>query len=539
MRSYKKNMMIFMLTALFGSLVFCLPGSMEVYFPAGADKALFSSRNLLRLMFACLMAALAACFACRLVAVKKGEEEMKNQLEQLQYMLQMERMLFDAHIKPEGMRNALRRVGEALTAQKAFLLIMKGRTVIRYYLWDISEQEVEDKALMKDCEFFADYFVPDEGSIVANGREHLEKKYPGIETMLVRRNIRNLMLTPVSSADGERMGILGVSNMERTFKDAKLLECVALSFLKAINNIQVYERTMKMGMMDGLTGLYNRNSYYTAISDIEKNRYQSLACIYLDVNGLHEVNNHLGHDEGDKMLRFIADEMKIHFGSSDTYRIGGDEFVAICRDLPVDEVLKRVEAVKKSTAQAEYYVSVGVEWQDSDFNINAMVKSAEEKMLRDKRIFYEKKEDVRRMRQMNLELEKMLSEKQDADAFLSVIAPEFKGVYFVNLTRDTVRHIFIPSYFEVMLDQTNGKFSDAMLLYASEIVKAEYRESFKQFTDYKYVEECMEGGEVPELIYQKMDESWVRFRILKFKKYSQGDKETLWIFEETKTEEQE
>lgn len=140
---------------------------------------------------------------------------------------------------------------------------------------------------------------------------------------------------------------------------------------------------------------------------------------------------------------------------------------------------------------------------------------------------------------MNLELEKMLSEKQDADAFLSVIAPEFKGVYFVNLTRDTVRHIFIPSYFEVMLDQTNGKFSDAMLLYASEIVKAEYRESFKQFTDYKYVEECMEGGEVPELIYQKMDESWVRFRILKFKKYSQGDKETLWIFEETKTEEQE
>lgn len=527
-----------MLAVLF-LCIYCVSSRFFDSTPAGTDTAVLSVPYVLGVVFIFLMTAFAACLAWRYRAAEREEEGMKNQLEKIQYMFQVERMLFDAHLKPEGVKNALRRVGETLGAQRAFLLIMNGKTVTRHYQWDISEQEIEDKELVKDCMFFAGYFPLEKGSIVSYDRDLLDREYPGIGPMLLRRNIRNLMITPVSGPDGEKKGILGVSNTARIFKDAKPLECVALSFLKAINNILVYERTMKMGMMDGLTGLYNRNSYYAAISDIEKNRYQSLACIYLDVNGLHEVNNHLGHDEGDKMLRFIADEMKIHFGSSDSYRIGGDEFVAICRDIPIEQVLKRVEAIKLSTNQAQYYVSIGVEWQDSNFNINAMIKAAEEKMLKDKRMFYEKKEDVRRIREMNLELEKMLSEKQDADAFLSVIASEFKGVYFVNLSRDSVRHIFIPAYFEVMLDRSEGKFSDALILYAEELVRPEYREDFKRFVDYRLLEELLNRGEVPELVYQKMDETWLKFRILKFKKYSPGDKETLWIFEEAKPEEQE
>lgn len=56
-------------------------------------------------------------------------------------------------------------------------------------------------------------------------------------------------------------------------------------------------------------------------------RKKRLACIYIDANGLHEINNARGHLAGDQMLRFIADTLKVSFGEEALYRIGGDEFV--------------------------------------------------------------------------------------------------------------------------------------------------------------------------------------------------------------------
>ena len=51
--------------------------------------------------------------------------------------------------------------------------------------------------------------------------------------------------------------------------------------------------------------------------------------MYADMIGLHEVNNHLGHKQGNRMLCEFADAARAFFGDDRLYRIGGDEFVII------------------------------------------------------------------------------------------------------------------------------------------------------------------------------------------------------------------
>ena len=93
-------------------------------------------------------------------------------------------------------------------------------------------------------------------------------------------------------------------------------------------------------------------------------------------------------------------------------------------------------------------MSVGTAWKESFNRYDLIINEAEAKMRNDKRKFYCEGGAVRSSRSLDKQVEKMVLEKQDADAFLSVLAPEFKGVYFVDLDRDTVRHLYIPFYFE-------------------------------------------------------------------------------------------
>lgn len=282
---------------------------------------------------------------------------------------------------------------------------------------------------------------------------------------------------------------------------------------------------------DSLTGLKNRNSYHTALEKYNEYKCESFACIYIDVNGLHEINNGLGHQAGNHMLRIVADALLEMFTQDEVYRIGGDEFVILSENQEKQEICNKINLVRQRLKEKNYDISIGIEWRDADININKMLDRAESAMQNDKRRYYMENGKERQMRTLNQAIEQMVLEKQDADTFLSVLAPEFKGVYFVDLGSDTIRHLFIPSYFEEMLKESEDLFSEAMLLYAERVVMPEFREEFIKFCDYNNIEEALKQNKVTEFCYQKTDESWITLRILKFKTYTAEVKETLWIFE--------
>lgn len=92
---------------------------------------------------------------------------------------------------------------------------------------------------------------------------------------------------------------------------------------------------------DALTGLPNRRLLQDRLSQaiMRSNRgNQALAVCYLDLDGFKQVNDTLGHDAGDDVLRLIAGRMsKVLRGEDTVVRLGGDEFVLLFGNLESEE----------------------------------------------------------------------------------------------------------------------------------------------------------------------------------------------------------
>ena len=305
------------------------------------------------------------------------------------------------------------------------------------------------------------------------------------------------------------------------------------SFIIKQQVIQIEDANQKLSreaLRDALTNLQNRNCYKKAIETFSEEGYVSYACIYIDVNGLHEVNNYLGHDEGDRMLKTVANTLLKYFGTEEVFRIGGDEFVVLCGNVGKKAAGKRMEDICGEVEKAGYSLSVGMEWRSADFNIREMILAAEAAMQAFKEEYYSSQGGERQRRNLSQQMERINSLNKDAERFLRVMSSVFKGVYVVNLETDTLHQIFIPDYFKEMLEETGGSFSKALLLYAGRMVEPEDRPLFDRFCDYGCLAQMLEEDEIPGFIYRKTDGSRLLLRVLNFNHYTGNYRETLWMF---------
>lgn len=140
---------------------------------------------------------------------------------------------------------------------------------------------------------------------------------------------------------------------------------------------------------DALTNMRNRNAFELDRENWQRRCVISLACVYVDVNGLHERNNHYGHEKGDQMLQTVALELRESFGRGNCYRIGGDEFVAFALDVSKSVVLERVEEFEKMLDHKGYSVSVGAAiQQQSELEMDSLTRLAEKRMYEAKEEYY-------------------------------------------------------------------------------------------------------------------------------------------------------
>lgn len=86
-----------------------------------------------------------------------------------------------------------------------------------------------------------------------------------------------------------------------------------------------------LGKHDVLTKLYNRTFYTEEINRLERSMQRPISCIFIDLNGLKEVNDLYGHDAGDELLRRMGNVLNqlIQNTQYTASRIGGDEFVVL------------------------------------------------------------------------------------------------------------------------------------------------------------------------------------------------------------------
>ena len=152
----------------------------------------------------------------------------------------------------------------------------------------------------------------------------------------------------------------------------------------------------KLAERDMLTGLLNRNSYEKNVLEYPGRCRESVTCIYVDVNGLHTLNDSKGHAAGDEMLRTVAGALRDRFDEKDVYRIGGDEFVVFARDEALESIRDKLGEAQHDLTERGYHVSVGLCRQERPVDMDSLVKEAETHMYAEKDRYYQETGEVRR-----------------------------------------------------------------------------------------------------------------------------------------------
>ncbi len=107
---------------------------------------------------------------------------------------------------------------------------------------------------------------------------------------------------------------------------------------------------------DPLTDLYNRSGLFQELELSFQRARESetlLAVLFLDLDRFKVINDSMGHDAGDELLRIVAHRLQAGVRGTDVVaRFGGDEFVVVCRELLSEKsVLAVAEQILKSFAQ--------------------------------------------------------------------------------------------------------------------------------------------------------------------------------------------
>ena len=207
--------------------------------------------------------------------------------------------------------------------------------------------------------------------------------------------------------------------------------------LRDITEIRKAEENIKyLSFYDKLTGVYNRAFFDAELKRLDTKRQMPLSLVIGDLNGLKIVNDAFGHIYGDKILKKIADILKICFRKEDIIaRWGGDEFSILLPSTSFSTTMKIVNRVHQkceeySTDTMLISISMGVSTKENIEKSNEeLLKEAEDRMYRHKLIEnqsarssiiaslgkaleerdYETEEHTRRMKEYSLLFGKMLN----------------------------------------------------------------------------------------------------------------------------------
>lgn len=287
---------------------------------------------------------------------------------------------------------------------------------------------------------------------------------------------------------------------------------------------------------DSLTGLLNRNAFDDDVEFIQATHDKPLTVMYIDLIGLHEINNHLGHARGDVVLCELADAARAYFGDDNIYRIGGDEFVIISFAHSMAQSARQMGYMRQELLDHGCELSVGMAESDDGGDIPDLVNQAENEMRKDKKRYYASGSGKRQLRTLNKQLEDILVRNKDMESLLQHLNTRYSIAYVVNLRADTQRPVVVPGYVQKMLDKHGGSFHEMLLDYCDKLVAPAYRDGFRMLFDYDYVRDriCREGA----IRYAYVRNDGERFLITIFPDTHSVD-EVMWVFakEDTSSEE--
>ena len=161
---------------------------------------------------------------------------------------------------------------------------------------------------------------------------------------------------------------------------------LALLFALELGNQKREQTLRREARLDSNLEIHNRNALEVKKAVLRKrNAPRSVAAIYLDLNGLKEINDRHGHEAGDQMLRRAVDFFAAFFPREHIFRAGGDEFVILESGLQKEEFRARAKELQQAlSANTTPKAAMGTAWRARERFVEEAIKEADHNMYRDK-----------------------------------------------------------------------------------------------------------------------------------------------------------
>jgi len=175
-------------------------------------------------------------------------------------------------------------------------------------------------------------------------------------------------------AQGRPLGMLhlqGLSNVSSTSQSGspadtnRVLATVVVEDLGlSLANMNLRETLREQSIRDSLTGLFNRrfvDEYLVREMSRAQRKSRQISMIALDIDHFKRINDTFGHSAGDVVLQQVGIVLKEHIRDSDiASRVGGEEFLLLLAESPLELAAKRAEDVRSAIHE------LSVKYEDQD-----------------------------------------------------------------------------------------------------------------------------------------------------------------------------
>lgn len=276
----------------------------------------------------------------------------------------------------------------------------KGSSVSNTFEW-CADGVSEEKGNLQNVPFEAVEWwynvFEKKSSIVIKDLEAIKESEPLTYQYLKPQNIHSLIASPLILED-RIIGFYGVDNppVEIMEHISDVAEIIGHFIVSLLEKQRLMEQLERLSFEDSLSGVRNRHALNRDIGYYKE--LQEVGVIYCDILGLKKVNDTLGHQAGDKLIIRASECLQKTFRKTDIYRIGGDEFLVLCKGVKEEVFKSRVEELRKDMQEDDASMSLGCLWKKEVPDINALIAEADNLMYQEKRAYYssrkEKQHDV-------------------------------------------------------------------------------------------------------------------------------------------------
>ncbi len=208
--------------------------------------------------------------------------------------------------------------------------------------------------------------------LVFPGYEEMQEGYPAIAAAMRTARLEGLAAFPLLR-DHAPFGIVAAFFARRRELEPaaiELVQAIALQAAQALARIRLQEELAHLALHDQLTGLANRallREHIDSALAASERTTQPVAMMFLDLDGFKPVNDRLGHQTGDEVLREVARRLRSVVRESDVIgRFGGDEFIVLCPETGDEQAELIAERLRDAVAQP-------MEWLPAGFAVSASV----------------------------------------------------------------------------------------------------------------------------------------------------------------------